>query len=95
MTDNSKLPKLTTVEVIKLFTKVPQGFAEDFFSLYSKNHVKDDYIINIDKLAKWLDVPKNNLVKTLRESYTINTDYIEIKQQSLTQIKKAGTTISR
>jgi phage anti-repressor protein len=91
MTDNSKLPKLTTVEVIKLFTNVPEGFAEDFFSLYDKKHVgKDDYIIDVEKLAKWLEVTKKNLLRTLRLSYTTNIDYIEIKAPKPNQTSKGG-----
>jgi len=70
-------PTLTVVQVIKLFTSVPHKFVDDFFSLYDRKHIGvDEYIVNLDTLSEWIEVPKYTLMKTLKDSYTENIDYI-------------------
>lgn len=73
-------PKLTTPQVLKLFTQVPHEFIDDFFSLYDREKiVENPYIIDLDKLAKWLDVRKDILMRTLRASYKEGTHYVKVK----------------
>ena len=73
--DKPKSANLNTSDVIKLFTNVPSRFVDDFFSLYTPNTTQTEFVINIDSLSKWLEVEKKLLVRTLKESYKVNTDY--------------------
>lgn len=72
-----ELPHLSTPELIKMFTNVPRAFVDDFLSLYDPEN-PNEFIIDLDKLAKWLSVRKYALLTTLRESYRKNVDFIEI-----------------
>jgi phage anti-repressor protein len=73
-------PKLTTPQILKLFTQVPRDFIDDFFSLYDpKKLIENPYIIDLDKLAKWLVVEKKRLLSTLRASYKEGTHYVKVK----------------
>ena len=69
------MKKLTKSEIIKVFTKIPSDFVDDFYNILDKNMT--DYPINLDIVAKWLHVEKTALVKTLHKSYTKNEDYTE------------------
>lgn len=74
-----KVPKLSTAEVIKLFTNVPKKFVDDFLALYDPTYPAD-FVIDLDILANWLDVKKGFLLRTLRTSYKLNQDYITRKE---------------
>lgn len=77
MPQKSLVPNLTVAQVIKLFTTVPHDFVDDFFSLYDRNKItQDEFLINLEILSKWINVPKISLMKTLRESYTLDRDYV-------------------
>lgn len=71
--------KLSVPQILKLFTTVPKKFIDDFFSLYDyENPIKaTDYTINLEKLAKWLDVPKFGLSQTLHRNFKKDLDYTE------------------
>ena len=62
MQTDTKRPKLTTPDLIKLFTAVPASFVDDFFSLYDRENtgIMNDFVIDFDKLTIWLDVDKKN-----------------------------------
>lgn len=77
----TKVPNLTVPQILKIFTTVPKKFIDDFFSLYEyDNPIKSSsFVIDLAKLAEWLDVLKSTLLKTLHESYKKNIDYIEDK----------------
>ena len=47
-----------------------------FFSLYTIKTSKNDFIINLEKLAKWLKTEKRDLKKTLVKSYEKDIDSI-------------------
>lgn len=79
---SSTLPKLSTSQVIKLFTNVPTKFVDDFFSLYDPKD-PSTFIVDLDTLTKWLGVKKTNLMDTLRKSYKKGEDYIEEKKPKL------------
>ena len=72
------LPHLSTQDVIKLFTRVPHKFVDDFFHLYDRNNTeKTNFIIDLDKLATWLKTRKSHLCTTLKESYRKNVDFTQ------------------
>lgn len=44
-------------------------------------------LIDVDEVAKWLKVLKNNIVKTLRNSYVDGKDYTLVKEANPVQRK--------
>ena len=54
-----------------------------FFSLYTIKTSKNDFIINLEKLAKWLKTEKRDLKKTLVKSYEKDIDSIIQKEKSI------------
>jgi phage anti-repressor protein len=47
-----------------------------FFTLYDNSNIPfSGFTINLNILAKWLDIKKFGLMRTLRESYKLNEDY--------------------
>lgn len=68
------MPKLSKVELLKIFTQIPSDFIDDFFDIFSRN--KDtSFTINLDIVAKWLHARKDELFATLKRSYVENVDY--------------------
>ena len=66
---------LNLPEFLKKYSTIPNQFIDDFFSLYDYKTSDSDMIIDFDNLAKWLNVTKRNLKKTLERTYTKNIDY--------------------
>lgn len=77
---------------IKTFLKqhsvIPNEFIDNFLSMYNPETLQTDLVINLEKVSKWLHVPKHKLIKTLKTSYKEDIDYI-IKKSKL-QIKYGG-----
>jgi len=67
------MKKLTKVQLLKVFTKIPNEFIDDYYSILSKK--SDDFVVNLDTIAKWLNVRKDDLHDTLKKSYQKNVDY--------------------
>jgi hypothetical protein len=67
--------KLSKAQLIKLFTRVPAAFVDDFYAFLKDKKRQNDFSIDLEKVSKWLKVAKYNLLKTLRGSYTQNKDY--------------------
>lgn len=66
--------QLSLQEYLKKFSSINNHFIDDFFSLYNEN-TNDDFVINFDISAKWLNIRKDSLKRTLIESYRKNIDY--------------------
>ena len=69
------------VSFLKTYTKINNDFIDDFFGLYDANH-KYNFSINIDVISKWVDMRKDNIKKTLENSYIENIDYKVVKNTS-------------
>ncbi len=63
------------IRFLKKYSTINNNFIDDFFSLYNIYN-KNEFIINLDKVSKWLKSRKGNLKDTLINSYKLNTDYI-------------------
>ena len=61
--------------VVKKLTTVPAVFVDELFSLYSPDTIQTDFVVNLDYVAKWLHVSKQELLKTLKHSYVKDVDY--------------------
>jgi phage anti-repressor protein/predicted GIY-YIG superfamily endonuclease len=62
-------------DFLKKFSSVNNKFIDDFFSHYSENTKDTDFVIDFDNTAKWLQVRKDSIKRTLIESYRNNIDY--------------------
>jgi phage anti-repressor protein len=62
-------------EYLKKYSTINSTFINDFFSMYTIKTVADDFVIDLDNVAKWLNTLKKHLKKTLVESYQLNIDY--------------------
>lgn len=60
---------------VKRFTSVPETFIDELFQMMSESTKQSDIVIDVDKVAKWLNMLKNNIVKTLKRSYIQDVDY--------------------
>jgi phage anti-repressor protein len=67
---------------LKKYSTIPNTFIDDFFTFYSYNSTDEDIIIDLDLVAKWLNVRKDNLKITLQRSYIENVDYKIILNKS-------------
>lgn len=52
------------IEFLKIYTKINNNFINDFFSLYDSKD-KYNFSINIDVIAKWFEMRKDHIKKTL------------------------------
>jgi len=66
---------MNLIEFLKKYSNISNKFIEDFFSLYDINN-NNEFIINLENIAKWLNTKKGDLKETLKNSYHLNIDYI-------------------
>ena len=72
--------KLNKSELMKIFTKVPNDFIDDFYGAmaYSRSKSKnDEFQVDLLLICKWLQTTKSSIHRTLVNSYTNGVDYIE------------------
>ena len=46
-------------EYLKKYSTISSSFIDDFYALYNYNTNDDDFVINLEILAKWLKAEKN------------------------------------
>jgi phage anti-repressor protein len=68
-------------DFLKKYSTIPNKFIDDFFKFYSYNTTDDDIIIDMDIVAKWLNMRKDNVKTTLVRSYIESIDYKIIKRK--------------
>ena len=68
------------IKFLKKYSTVSNKFIDDFYGLYDIKN-KNDFIIDLQIIADWLNTRKSFLKKTLMETYTINKDYTIVKSQ--------------
>jgi phage anti-repressor protein len=54
---------------------ISSRFIDDFFGLYDRNTEPNDFVVNLEILAKWLKSRKSTIKDTLTASYIKNADY--------------------
>jgi len=74
-------------DFLKKYTSISNIFIEDFFNLYNYNTSETDFVIDLKKITKWLNVNIKVLRETLKKSYKKNIDYIHIS----TKVEKKGS----
>jgi len=68
-------------EFLKKYSSIDNKFIDDYLDIYDINN-NDIFIVNLEKIANFLETPKGDLKKTLINSYELNKDYIIKKEIS-------------
>lgn len=68
---------MKTTTFLKKYSTIDQQFIDDFYSFYDSNKNEYDFIIDLDKMAKWLDTKKDNIKRLLIANFIENQDYIQ------------------
>ena len=76
--DIKKYEKLT--DFLKNSCSIDHSFIDMMFTNYHDKHNENDYRINLELIAKWLNVRKDDLKKLLVSNFIKNRDYIEQKE---------------
>jgi len=85
MINVKRLAKLKTF--LKQHTVIPNEFIDDFLAMSMPQGefsygMQNQSILDIDIVSKWLNIRKDNLLATLKESYRKNIDYTVKKMPS-------------
>jgi len=85
---------LTLKDFLKKYSTLNNDFINDFYTIYDFNeHDNNDFIINIDVVAKWLGSKKGTIKDTLNNTYNQNIDYKISKEKSNSKISKSNKEI--
>lgn len=79
--------KINILENLKKFSTLNNNFIDEFYDIHKNN--MNDYSINIEVIAKWLNTKKGKLKETLLNTYTINIDY-KISKEREGKISKSN-----
>ena len=82
--------KITTF--LKKYSLIDNQFIDDFYSFYDEGKNEYDFTINLDSIAYWLDLRKDNLKRLLESNFIKDQDYIENKKTIKGQGKGASNT---
>jgi phage anti-repressor protein len=72
---NYNTTKLSLQDYLKKYSSINNKFIDDFFSLYDVKTSNDDFVINLENVAKLLNCKKFTLNDTIKNTYQINIDY--------------------
>ncbi len=67
---------MKTTDFLKKYSTIDNNFIDDFYSFYDDNKNEYDFIIDLDKMAKCLEVKKEHLKRLLEANFIENQDYI-------------------
>ena len=80
-------------EFLKKFSTLNNNFIDDFYNIYDPDkNILNDFSINIDTIAKWINSKKGKLKETLVNTYTKNIDY-KITKEKEGKISKSNKEI--
>ena len=65
---------MNLADFLKRYSNIKNSFIDDFFSFYDINS-KNEFIIDLDKVSKWLKSRKYNLKDTLKNSYKLTYNF--------------------
>jgi phage anti-repressor protein len=73
---------LSLKDFLKKYSLLSDEFIDDFYEIYDFNESdNNDFIINLESIAKWLECKKGKLKKTLLNTYDQNIDWITKKEK--------------
>jgi len=73
---------MKTTEFLKRHSLINSKFIDDFYSFYDDGQNEYDYVIDLEKLAYWLTLRKDNLKVLLESNFEENEDYIILEKSS-------------
>jgi phage anti-repressor protein len=76
---------------LKTYSKVPNEFINDFFRISKESYEDNEFKIDIEIIAKWLNIRKDNLKRILIKNFNEGVDYI-IEKKKFLRDKKSGST---
>ena len=83
----------TFKDFLKKYSLLTNEFIEDFYKIYDYNEKNNDnFIIDLEIIARWLESEKGKLKKTLTNSYLKSVDYI-IKLEKNAKVSKSNKEI--
>ena len=71
---------MKTTEFLKKYSLIDEKFIDDFYSFYDNHQNEYDYVIDLEKLAFWLEIQKGHLKELLESNFNIDEDYIILKK---------------
>ena len=66
-------------EFLKKYSTISVKFIDDFFNMYEYKTSNYDFVIDLNKVVKWLKTRKDSIKKTLVQTYVIDVDYMITK----------------
>ena len=75
---------------LKQHSAIPNAFVDSFLSMYNPDTIQTDLVIDIEKVSKWLNAGKGELVRTLKTSYKESIDYTITRGLKRSPTKKFG-----
>ncbi len=75
-------------EFLKKYSLIDDSFINDFYTFYDEGKNEHDFVINLELIAKWLNVRKDHLKTLLISNFVEDTDYIIFKNE--TKLKGTG-----
>ena len=69
-------------EFLKRHSLINSKFINDFYSFYDEGQNEYDHTIDLEKLAYWLELRKDNLKVLLESNFEENDDYIVLDKSS-------------
>jgi hypothetical protein len=72
-------PNESLSSFLKQHSAIPAPFIDRFLTMYNPDTIQTDFVVDLDRVAEWLQVPKFKLMQTMRASYKVDIDYISRK----------------
>jgi hypothetical protein len=67
---------ISAKKFLKKYTNIPNAFIDELYDMYNEDTLPTDLVIDADYVAKWLEIPKYRVIKSLRINYQKDVDYI-------------------
>ena len=74
---------MLVTDFLKKYTTIDHKFIDDFFSFYDEEKSEYEFVIDLEKIASWLNVTKKNLKELLVNNFKENDDYVQINVPKL------------
>lgn len=85
---------LSLKDFLKKYSTLSNDFIDDFYNIYDFNQYNNnDFIININVVAKWLGSLKGKIKETLVNTYNLNIDYKISKEKPNLKVSKSNKEI--
>jgi phage anti-repressor protein len=67
-------------DFLKTYSLIDKNFIDDFYSFYDEGKNEYDYVINLDNIAKWLELRKGHLKDLLVSNFIEEQDYVILEK---------------